>query len=92
MQEKCIPLHRLPIGCTGRVKELRAKDDTRRRMLDLGLISDTVVKALCQSPSGNPLPIKSEGSYCLAFGRSSKYYGRNILSIKEMRGSFHGRR
>jgi len=62
MQEKYIPLHRLPIGCTGRVKELRAKDNTRRRMLDLGLISDTIVEALCQSPSGDPIAYQIRGA------------------------------
>lgn len=62
MQEQYIPLHRLPIGCSGRVKELRAKDHTRRRMLDLGLISDTVVEALCQSPSGDPVAYQIRGA------------------------------
>jgi ferrous iron transport protein A len=62
MQEKYIPLHRLPIGCTGRVKELRAKDNARRRMLDLGLISDTVVEALFQSPSGDPIAYQFRGA------------------------------
>lgn len=62
MQEKYIPLHRLPIGCTGRIKELRSKDRARRRMLDLGLISDTVVEALCQSPSGDPIAYQIRGA------------------------------
>jgi len=62
MQEKYIPLHRLPLGCTGRVKELRTKDNARRRMLDLGLISDTVVEALCQSPSGDPIAYRIRGA------------------------------
>ncbi|HHY06214.1 MAG TPA: ferrous iron transport protein A [Clostridia bacterium] len=62
MQENYIPLHRLPIGCTGRVRDLRAKDNMRRRMLDLGLISDTVVEALCQSPSGDPSAYQIRGA------------------------------
>jgi len=62
MQEKYMPLHRLPIGCTGRVKEIRAQDNARRRMFDLGLINGTVVVALCQSPSGDPIAYQIRGA------------------------------
>lgn len=62
MQEKFIPLHRLPIGCSGRVKEIKLRDNARRRMLDLGLIGDTVVKALCLSPSGDPIAYQIRGA------------------------------
>ncbi len=57
-----IPLDRLPIGSMGRVKRLMAKDHSRRRMLDLGLISDTVVEALRQSPSGDPVAYQIRGA------------------------------
>jgi ferrous iron transport protein A len=45
-----------------RVKELTAKDLSRRRMLDLGLISDTIVEALRQSPSGDPVAYQIRGT------------------------------
>jgi len=45
-----------------RVKELTAKDLSRRRMLDLGLISDTMVEALRQSPSGDPVAYQIRGT------------------------------
>ncbi len=46
----------------GRVKALTAKEQSRRRMLDLGLINDTVVEALRQSPSGDPVAYQIRGA------------------------------
>lgn len=54
MKEGFIPLHLLPLGKKARVKELISDGIMRRRMLDLGLISDTEVEALQISPSGDP--------------------------------------
>lgn len=52
--ENYIPLNRLPLGQKAKVKALTAEGASRRRMLDLGLIRDTVVEALQKSPSGDP--------------------------------------
>ena len=52
MKEKIIPLHLLPTGSSGRVKELRSLDGMRRRLLDLGFINGTVVESLRRSPFG----------------------------------------
>ncbi len=54
MENSLIPLHRLSPGETARVKKLNCHGNTRRRMLDLGLISETEVKLLMRSPSGDP--------------------------------------
>jgi ferrous iron transport protein A len=62
MSNSYISLDRLPIGCMGRVKSLTAEDHSRRRMLDLGLISGTVVEALRQSPSGDPVAYQIRGA------------------------------
>jgi ferrous iron transport protein A len=62
MSNGYLPLHRIPIGRKARVKELTAKDHSRRRMLDLGLISDTIVEALRQSPSGDPVAYQIRGT------------------------------
>ncbi|MDD4402814.1 MAG: FeoA family protein [Desulfitobacteriaceae bacterium] len=62
MQERYMPLDRLPLGSAGRVRDLRTEDKARRRMLDLGLIKDTVVEALCQSPSGDPIAYQIRGA------------------------------
>lgn len=54
MSNKSISLNNLPIGQKAVVTKLISEGSTRRRMLDLGLISDTVVEALQKSPSGDP--------------------------------------
>lgn len=62
MEEKFIPLNFLPIGKKATVKMLTSDGTIRRRMLDLGLISDTVVEALQKSPSGNPVAYHIRGA------------------------------
>ena len=47
-------LDQLPIGSGGTVKTLTSDGIQRRRMLDLGLVEGAFVKALHQSPSGDP--------------------------------------
>lgn len=47
-------LNNLPIGSTGKVISLVSLDKDRRRMLDLGFILGTKVKALFRSPLGDP--------------------------------------
>jgi ferrous iron transport protein A len=59
MDKKYIPLNSLTPGKTGKVRFLTAKGKMRRRFLDLGLISDTLVKAMYKSPSGDPT------AYCI---------------------------
>jgi len=55
MSERYIPLNLLPLGSCAKVKELTAIGNTRRRMLDLGLIKGTKVQAINRSPSGDPV-------------------------------------
>lgn len=62
MQDNQIPLSMLPIGSTGRVKKLISDGNIRRRLLDLGLIADTVVEALRKSPSGDPTAYRIRGA------------------------------
>jgi len=54
MNNNCIPLNYLPTGSTAKVKELTSNGMLRRRMLDLGLVSDTSIEVLQKSPSGDP--------------------------------------
>ncbi|AEV67905.1 FeoA family protein [Acetivibrio clariflavus] len=62
MKDKYISLNNLPIGKKARVKLLTSEGTTRRRMLDLGLISDTVIEALQKSPSGDPVAYYIRGA------------------------------
>ncbi len=62
MDENTIPLSELPMGSLGRVKKLNTQGVMRRRMLDLGLVGDTVVEALQISPSGDPVAYLIRGA------------------------------
>jgi ferrous iron transport protein A len=62
MKDKIIPLSLLPLGKKAKVKALTTNGTSRRRMLDLGLISDTEVEALQKSPSGDPVAYQIRGA------------------------------
>ena len=62
MLNKLIPLNQLPIGTLGKVKELTADGSSRRRMLDLGLIKNTIVESLRKSPAGDPIAYEIRGA------------------------------
>jgi ferrous iron transport protein A len=57
-----IPLSALPLGKRAQVKRLTCHGSARRRMLDLGLILDTVVEALLKSPGGDPVAYVIRGA------------------------------
>jgi len=60
--EKTIPLYDLPIGKLGKVKKLTAKGSIRRRLMDLGLVENTIVQAIRKSPSGDPTAYQIRGA------------------------------
>lgn len=62
MKENLLPLHMIPCGRSARVKELTAAGNMRRRMLDLGLVIDTVIESLRKSPSGDPTAYEIRGA------------------------------
>ncbi|MEA4923726.1 MAG: FeoA family protein [Syntrophomonadaceae bacterium] len=62
MNKNFIPLNILPLGKKGKVKELTSNGPIRRRILDLGLISETEVEALQKSPSGDPTAYHIRGA------------------------------
>lgn len=62
MDSNCIPLNRLPLGKKARVRALTCDGSIRRRMLDLGMISDTMIEALQKSPSGDPTAYHIRGA------------------------------
>lgn len=73
MESNVVPLYNLPMGSRGKVKKLTARDNIRRRMLDLGLISDTEVLALRKSPLGDPIAYQIRGAViALRFEEASK--------------------
>jgi len=62
MTNRYIPLNKLPVGKKARVKALTSDGNVRRRMLDLGLITDTIVEAMLKSPSGDPVAYNIRGA------------------------------
>ncbi len=44
----------LHLGDKGFVKYLTAEGTTKRRMLDLGIVPNTKIEAIMQSPAGDP--------------------------------------
>ncbi len=55
-------LNQLPINSTGKVKSLHCNGNIRRRLLDLGIITNTPIKAVLKSPSGDPTAYEVRGS------------------------------
>ena len=55
-------LDKLPLGYNGKVKGLHSSGSERRRMLDLGLIKNTPIRPLFQSPSGDPVAYLISGT------------------------------
>ena len=62
MNKKYISLNFLPLGKTAKVKFLTSSGIMRRRMLDLGLVSDTVVEAFAKSSLGRSDSLPHSGS------------------------------
>lgn len=62
MVERLILLNQLSPGSCGIVRKLTAQGNTRRRLLDLGLINNTKVEALIKSPSGDPVAYEIRGA------------------------------
>ncbi|NLM03615.1 MAG: ferrous iron transport protein A [Clostridiales bacterium] len=62
MKGELVPLNLLPIGNFGIVKHIISKGSNRRRLMDLGLITDTTVVSLRKSPSGDPIAYEIRGT------------------------------
>ncbi|MBS3948940.1 MAG: ferrous iron transport protein A [Dethiobacter sp.] len=62
MKKNPVSLDRLAPGQFGKVICLNAVGVTRRRLMDLGLVVDTVVEALRQSPAGDPTAYQIRGA------------------------------
>lgn len=63
MDEKdVISLNKLPIGKIGFVNSLLTEGNERRRLLDLGVVTDTKIEALYKSPTGDPIAYLIRGA------------------------------
>ncbi|MFO7295265.1 MAG: FeoA family protein [Caldicoprobacter sp.] len=57
-----MPLNLLPIGYASKVKQINAQGALRRRLMDLGLILGTEIKAIRKSLSGDPTLYEIRGA------------------------------
>ncbi len=62
MRNNTITLDKLSLGTAGRVKELTVQGNMRRRMLDLGMIHDTIIESIIKSPAGDPVAYRIRGA------------------------------
>ena len=73
------PLNMLKPGEKSIVKALNFTDSTKRRLMDIGLIEDTVVECLGKSPLGDPCAYLIRGAViALRADDTSKIIVRNI--------------
>lgn len=59
---KNISLDKLNIDKCATISKLNCNGDLRRRLLDLGLVKGTSIKAILKSPMGNPIAYEVRGS------------------------------
>ena len=62
MNANLITMDHLPIDQPLQVRQIKSTGIIRRRLLDLGLINETVVKALQKSPAGDPTAYQIRGA------------------------------
>ncbi len=55
-------LDKLEINKCATIKSLHCTGDLRRRLLDLGLVNGTNIKAILKSPIGNPIAYEVRGT------------------------------
>lgn len=68
-------LNNLPINHIATIEKIETDKFVRRRLLDLGMIKDTRIKALYKSPLGDPTAYLIRGSVIALRGKDTK----NIL-------------
>lgn len=56
------PLLEIPVNKKAKIKEIMIDGPIRRRLLDLGLIEDTVIEVLQKSPFGDPIAYSIRGA------------------------------
>lgn len=84
MNKDLLTLDQLPIGSFGKVKQLISYGSIRRRMLDLGLIDNTIVKSLKKSPAGDPTAYEIRGTViALRSEEASKIIVEQIQHYKQ---------
>jgi len=75
---KIISLDTLPINFDAKISKINCNENLKRRLLDLGLINGTKIRAVLESPLGNPIAYKIRGSTIALRKEDSKLINVNI--------------
>ena len=92
------PLSQLPIGCSATIWRLAAKGQLRRRLLDLGLVPHTTVRALFCAPAKDPTAYLVRGTAFALRRRDAQciYIYRNGVpkprAVADKRKKYHKKR
>ncbi len=62
METSIKTLNELPIGTYGKVTNLALEGIMRRRLMDLGFVPGSVIKAIRKSPMGDPIAFEVKGT------------------------------
>ncbi len=57
-----VKLSDLPIGDSAKIVAIHIDDGIKRRLLDLGMVRDSRVRALGKSPAGDPIAFEVRGA------------------------------
>lgn len=60
--EKSIPLSSLPVGSRGKVDSILLEGLIRRRLLDLGVVQNSIIEVIRVSPIGDPTAYLIKGA------------------------------
>lgn len=66
-------LDKLELNKCAEISSLNCNGDLRRRLLDLGLIHGTTIKAILKSPFGNPIAYEVRGTTIALRKEDSKF-------------------
>lgn len=72
-------LDKLPLDFYGKINNIRCNSNTKRRLLDLGLINGTKIKPVLENPMGDPIAYEIRGSIIALRKEDSKLIDVSFL-------------
>lgn len=75
-------LDKLPINEIGTIQKLNSNKEIKRRLMDLGMIKGTKIKALYKSPLGDPVAYLTRGSVLAIRNEDAKNITIKIEDVK----------
>lgn len=55
-------LNEVSIDCDVKINEIRIKSDIKHRLMDLGIIKNSIIRPVFKSPSGDPVAYLVKGT------------------------------